>query len=191
MAAKEQDSAPAAEPGSPDPPAAPQPVDAPQPLEVPRPPAGMRGTAGPLLKLISNQRIAFLLVGATNTGIGAIWYAVFLVALRDRFATDEALAVAALVGAHVAAVPCAFVLYRYFVFRVRGHVWRDLGRFELVNLTAFLINLALLPVLVHLGLHPFAAQLLIACGTVLISFFGHRDFSFRRKPAERPPNGQV
>ena len=34
-----------------------------------------------------------------------------------------------------------------------------------------------------LGLQPIPAQLLVTCVTALISYFGHRDFSFRRKHA--------
>jgi putative flippase GtrA len=56
----------------------------------------------------------------------------------------------ALVYAHIAAVLCAFVLYRRFVFRVTGHVLRDLARFDLVNLSALGFNLAALPLLVEM-----------------------------------------
>lgn len=143
-------------------------------------PAGMRGTAGPLLRLVHDQRVAFLLVGATNTVVGALWFILFQVLLQARFGY-----MVVLLCAHVMAVLCAFVLYRRFVFRVRGHVWLDLGRFEVVNLTALAINAALLPVLVELvGLRVLPAQLLIAAGTVVVTFFGHRNFSFRRTPPE-------
>ena len=150
-------------------------------------PAGMRGTAGPLLRLIHDQRVAFLLVGATNTAVGALWFILFQILLQATFGY-----MVVLLCAHVLSVLCAFVLYRRFVFRVRGHVWRDLGRFEVVNLTALGINAALLPVLVELvGLRVLPAQLLIAAGTVVVTFFGHRDFSFRRTQAERSAVGSA
>lgn len=149
-------------------------------LAGPVPPAGMRGTLGPLFRLIRDQRVAFLLVGATNTAVGAVWFIVFQALIQDRFGY-----MAVLACAHVAAVLCAFVLYRRFVFRVRGHVLRDLGRFEVINLGALAINAALLPVLVEVAHLPvLASQLIIAAGTVLLSFFGHRDFSFRRSPEQ-------
>ena len=53
------------------------------------------------------------------------------------------------------------MLYRRFVFRVRGHVWRDLGRFELVNLGALAVNAALLPVFVEVFGFPVLAYLII------------------------------
>jgi hypothetical protein len=45
-----------------------------------------------------------------------------------------------------------------FVFRVWGHVLRDLVRFESVYLTALGINVVVLPVLVELGLQRIPAR---------------------------------
>ncbi len=77
-------------------------------------------------------------------------------------------------------VLCAFVLYRRFVFRVRGHVWRDLARFEAVYLVSIGINAIVLPILVGIGWERLVAQASILLVTTLISYFGHRHFSFRR-----------
>ena len=148
-----------------------------------KPPAGMSGELGPLFRLISDQRIAFLLVGATNTAVGTGWFIVF----QWLFGASLGYFVV-LICAHVAAVLCAFVLYRRFVFRVRGHVLRDLGRFELVNLSALGVNAALLPLFVEVFKLPvILSQLIITAGTMLISFFGHRGFSFRRSAGELEP----
>ena len=86
---------------------------------------------------------------------------------------------------HTAAIQvlCAFVLYRRFVFRVTGHVWLDLARFEVVNLASLAVNSVALPFVVEvIGLTAIPAQLLITSVTMLISVFGHRGFSFRRSP---------
>ena len=77
----------------------------------------------------------------------------------------------------------AFVLYRRFVFRVRGHVWRDLARFESVYITALAINSVALPAVVHLGMERILAQGIITLALTVLSYFGHRHFSFRRKAA--------
>lgn len=152
-------------------------LDAPDDLVAP--PAGMHGDRGPLFRLIRNQKLAFLVVGVLNTGIGFGFYTLFLAAGLPYLA--------ALVVAHVCAVLCAFVLYRNFVFVVRGHVLRDLARFELVYLASLGTNLVLLPFLVEVvGLGPLLGQAVVTFLTTLISWFGHRHFSFRR--ASRPPH---
>lgn len=141
------------------------------------PPAGMEGERGPLLRLVRDQRIAFLGVGVANTIIGGFWF-VFL-----ELAVGHVVGyLVVLLAAHVASVVSAFILYRRVVFRVRRHVWRDLARFELVYVSALGVNLVLLPLLVEVaGLPVIPAQFLVVGVTAVMSFFGHKHFSFRRR----------
>lgn len=130
---------------------------------------------GPILRLIRDQRIAFLAVGGVNTAIGFGWFVLF----HSIFGSNRYMLT--LLCAHVCAVLCAFVLHRRLVFRVHGHVWLDLARFELVNLSSLAINAILLPIAVsvmHLQVLP--AQLVVTAFTVVISYTGHKMFSFRR-----------
>jgi putative flippase GtrA len=148
---------------------------------VPKPPAGMTGELGPLLRLVRNQKVAFLLVGATNTAIGFGFFVAFQYTIGQLWGY-----LATLAFAHVFSVLCAFVLYRTFVFKVRGHVLRDLARFEVVYLVSLGVNFILLPIGVEVfGLAPIAAQALIVFVTTIISFVGHRSFSFRRAAHEK------
>lgn len=148
------------------------------------PPGGMTGPPGPLLRIIRDQRVAFLLVGGINTAVGFGWFVLFELTV-GRLLGDFGY-LATLLCAHVASVLCAFVLYRRFVFRVRGHVLRDLARFEVVYLVSLGINFVTLPLLVELaGFTPIAAQAVIVFVTTLVSWFGHRGFSFRRAPHEK------
>jgi len=142
------------------------------------PPGGMSGPPGWLLQVVRDQRVAFLSIGAVNTGVGFLCFAGFLALLgQQRY-------MATLVCAHIVSVLIAFVLYRYVVFRVRGHLLRDLWRFETVYLVALAVNLAMLPLLVQLAHLPvLLAQALILVVTALISWVGHKHFSFRRTEA--------
>lgn len=143
--------------------------------EIPRPSADQAAESGLLLRVIRNQRIAFLLVGALNT---AISLCAFLVLSRyvHLWGGD-----AAVIAAQLVAIPCAFVLHRKFVFRVRGHVLRDLGRFALVNVIPVSANLVVLPVLTAgLGVPVLVAQFGFTIVWVMGSYFLHRSFSFRR-----------
>jgi putative flippase GtrA len=137
-------------------------------------PAGPR--VGRLLQLRADQRVRFLLTGAVNTGFGLLVFTVLELAIGEVLPY-----LVVLVVAHVIGVLEAFYLYRRTVFLVRGHVVRDLARFESVYLVALAVNLVLLPLLVEVGRLPvIGSQALIVVVTALISFFGHKHFSFRR-----------
>jgi putative flippase GtrA len=142
---------------------------------------------GPLIRLINDQRVAFLVVGGINTVVG---FAIFIAASKsvghvvDRRFGEIAGALVTGCIAHVRSVLFAFVMHRRFVFRVRGHVLRDLVRFWSVYLIAGGINLVALPVLVELGLDRILAGAIVLTSTTLLSYFGHRHFSFRRSATD-------
>ncbi|MFB2581108.1 GtrA family protein [Herbiconiux sp. P15] len=142
---------------------------------------------GLLLRLVKDQRIAFLLVGGFNTGFGFVLFVAFDLTVGtwlDRAVNETVGSLATLFCAHVIGVLIAFVLYRRFVFTVRGHVWRDLVRFESVYLVSITINAIVLPILVNIGWNRILAQLSILIVTVAISWFGHKRFSFKRTDHE-------
>ncbi|MGO9100177.1 MAG: GtrA family protein [Mycobacterium sp.] len=137
---------------------------------------------GPLMRLVHDQRVAFLLVGGINTVVG---FGIFVACSETvghfvdrRFGTVAGSLVTVGIS-HVLGVLFAFVMHRRFVFRVRGHVLRDLVRFESVYLTTFGINAVALTVLVELGLHRIPAQAIVWLPTLLLNYLGHRHFSFR------------
>lgn len=142
---------------------------------------------GPLIRLVQDQRAAFLVVGGINTAVG---FALFVGCSETvghfvdrRFGTVAGSLVTVGIS-HVLSVLFAFVMHRRLVFRVRGHVLRDLVRFESVYLTTFGINAVGLTALVELGVHRIAAQAIILVPTVLLNYLGHRYFSFRRTGAD-------
>lgn len=130
---------------------------------------------GPLLRLIKDRRIAFLAVGAVNTGVGLGAFVMFHVIYGDS------LYLVTLLSSHVVSVLVAFVLYRTIVFRVHGDVLRDLCRFE----TVYLLGLAGNAVMLWLGVHVLNApvlptQVMITFILALWSWVGHGRFSFHR-----------
>jgi len=140
-------------------------------------PPGVAGPDGPLLRIIKDRRVAFVVVGGVNTVVGFGWFTLFTFALERWIGY-----MGVLVLAQVVSVLCAFVLYRRFVFRVRGHVMRDLLRFSMVYVVAFAVNAVLLPLLVEVaGLPVLLSQALIVVVTTVVSYLGHRYFSFARK----------
>ncbi len=142
---------------------------------------------GPLSRLIHDQRVAFLLVGGVNTVVGFGVFVACSVTVGDsvdrRFGTVAGSLVT--VGiAHALSVLFAFVMHRRLVFRVRGHVLRDLMRFESVYVTSLGINAVALIALVALGVQRIPAQAIVFVPTLLLNYLGHRYFSFRRSAAD-------
>lgn len=136
---------------------------------------------GPLLRLIRDQRVAFVIVGGINTVNGFTLFVVFHLLFGDGFVHY----MSALFAASAIAMAIAFNLHRRFVFRVRGHVLRDFGRFLMVNLGMLGLNAVLLPFLVEVVRLPvILAQVAATVVIIVVSYVGHRSFSFRR-PALR------
>jgi len=135
-----------------------------------------RGREGRLLALFRMQQIRYLMVGGYNTAVG---YAVFgaLLLLFDGVVHYTIL----LVVAWMISTVNAFVAYRLFVFRVRGHFFRDLARFSSVYLVALGINIVALPLVVAATHFPvFIAQGFVVLGTTVGTYTAHKYFSFRR-----------
>lgn len=123
--------------------------------------------------------LRYLLVGAWNTLFGYGLFAALVLALGDTLSY-----LVLLVVSYVASVTQAFALYRILVFRVTGNLVVDYLRFWGVYVTAFLANLALLPLLVEgAGVPVLAAQAAVVGLTVALSYLAHERFSFRRSPA--------
>lgn len=128
------------------------------------------------MRLWSNDKIRFLMVGAVNTVFG---YGLFagIFALWGQTVTY----MGALVLAHIIASSLAFILYRRVVFEVDGGVIKDFIRFQSVYAGAFIANLLLLPALVAVaGINVYIAQAFAVVVVSVSSYVGHRYFSFRR-----------
>ena len=141
---------------------------------------------GPLIRRVSDQRVAFLMVGVLNTLVAFGFFVVCSLSvghLVDHRFGKIAGSLVTVGISHVLTVLFAFVMHRRFVFRVRGHVRRDLMRFESVYLITFGINAVGLTALVELGVHRIPAQAIVFLPTLLLNYLGHRYFSFRRSAA--------
>ena len=146
---------------------------------------GRRRTPTALIRrLLGDERVRFLIVGGFNTLFG---YALFILFERtigqliDGWLGD----LVSLYAAYAVATVVAFVLHRHFTYRVSGtgNVIIDYLRFVSVYLVALAINTVALPLLVEFAhLEAIVAQGLIVVITTLVSYFGHKLFSFRRKP---------
>ena len=154
---------------------------------------GQRDEAGPrrartpaaiIRRLLDDERVRFLIVGGFNTVFGYALFVLFELTL-GKVVGGWIGDLVSLYASYAIATVVAFVLHRHYTYRVTGtgNVIIDYLRFVSVYIVALLVNTVALPLLVQFAHLPaIAAQGLIVVVTTLISYFGHKLFSFRRKP---------
>jgi len=83
---------------------------------------------------------------------------------------------------NIISITNAYVGYKIFVFKTEGNYLREYARFYVVYGSAFLLNFALLPLCVEiLRISPVLAQAGLIFINVIFSYFGHKNFSFRKR----------
>lgn len=123
---------------------------------------------GPVGRLFSNRFLRYLVVGTFNSAVG---YGIYAVLVLLGLVPELALLLATIIGVFIA-------------FRTTGRIVfgnKDgalLFRFIAVYATIYLINAALLRLLVVLGLSPLIAQAMLLPVTVVITFLSMRRFVF-------------
>lgn len=135
-----------------------------------------------IARLFDDQRIRFLFIGGINTVIG---YGVFV--LGELTVGWIIGYVGSLYLSYLIAVPIAFLLHRRVTFRAHesGSRLVDFLRFSSVYVVSLVINTVGLPLLVEFGhLPPIAAQAIMVVVTTVLSYAGHKYFSFRRRGVE-------
>lgn len=152
--------------------------------EPDQPPAAKLDLTNPgaaLRMIFTDQRFRYVLVGGINTVFSFGLFVGFNAWFGHLVPSAVPLSLA-----WVISVICVFFAQRALVFKVTGHLVRDLSRFVLVNSGALAINLVVLFVLSDLwGAPRVPTQLAITVVTVILSYLGHKYFSFRRSP-EKP-----
>ena len=121
------------------------------------------------------EQVLYLVVGGWNTvfGYGAWALMQFLLGGYLHY-------LVVVVLSWPIAVLNAYLGYRYIVFRSRGSVLRELPRFSLVYFLTLIVNLALLPVALHvLPFNIYVIQALFTAVVVVCSYLAHKYYSFR------------
>jgi putative flippase GtrA len=137
----------------------------------------------------AGQFFSYLVVGGFNTLFGFGLYALLTAALQSRF--QHGYLVANLLAGLIS-ITFSYFGYKWFVFRTKGKYLREWLRAVGVYSSAILVSTALLPVFVFLirrttgfaSAAPYLAGALVIALTAIYSFFGHRNFSFRREDEE-------
>jgi putative flippase GtrA len=136
-------------------------------------------------RLFQDERVRFLVVGGINTAFGYAVFAALYLAAGQRIGYLGSLYISYVVG-----VSLAFVLHRRVTFRAHetgGNPVLDFLRFASVYVVSLAVNTIGLPLLVELGHLPaLGAQAIMVVVTTIISYVGHKYFSFRRGSTGEP-----
>ncbi|MBF0359006.1 MAG: GtrA family protein [Magnetococcales bacterium] len=121
------------------------------------------------------QFIFFCIAGGYNTLFGLGCFAI----LYHNFANDLHYLVISVIT-NVTSITNAYIVYRLFVFKSKGNIIREYLRFNVVYGVSFVVSLVMMFILVDfVDIHPVISQGVILFSGVLISFFGHRNYSFQ------------
>jgi putative flippase GtrA len=124
----------------------------------------------------------FLAVGGWNTLFG---YSVF--ALLYWLLSSEVSLVIIIIASYVLGVLNNFLTYKYLVFRTKGGHVREMGRFLVIYAPLLACNLVVLPLaLKYLPLNAYVIQALYTLAVLVLTYVGHKYFTFRHR-RENPP----
>lgn len=126
----------------------------------------------PLLRY--REQVLYVAIGGWNTLFGYAVFATlyFLVGGVVGYGV-------VIVASYLVAILNAYVGYRYVAFRSHSSIVHELPRFSAVYLATMIVNLAFFPIALRMfPLSPYLVQALFMFGVVVVSYLGHRHFSF-------------
>jgi len=128
-----------------------------------------------IFKLFQSDKVRYLLAGAWNTAFGYGLGVGFYLLLSDRLHT----AIIALL-VNIVAITISFVSYKIYVFKTSGNWIREYLRAWVVYGNIAVLSIGLLWIFVDImQINIWLAQALTILSTVVISYFGHKKFTFK------------
>jgi putative flippase GtrA len=145
--------------------------------------------AGQIYRILPSKLFSrYIIVGAWNTLFGYSVYVCLTWVFTGRIPYGY---MAAAVAGNIISITQSFLSYKFLVFKTRGNYMQEYIRCWVVYGSSFLVGLIMLPIAVNLmrlvlpeeniGMAPYIGGAILLIFTVLISFIGHREFSFKVK----------
>ncbi len=120
-------------------------------------------------------KIRFLFAGGLNTVFGLAIFPALIWTIGDK-----AHYMVSLVIAQILSITFAYTTNKFLVFRTKGNVLREFGRFISYHAISFWVILGAFPLLVEIGkIPPIYAQAVLILGTIATSYLWHSRISFR------------
>jgi putative flippase GtrA len=138
-----------------------------------------------LRRVIDSQKLSYLLVGGVNTLFGyGVGVGIYMLLAENWHIF--------LIGvvSNVISISFSFVTYKLFVFKTRGNWFAEYLKAYLVYGGMAALGILFLWLFVDfLSIRIWLAQGMVILLTVVISYFGHKHFTFREMSRERIEEG--
>lgn len=123
------------------------------------------------------EKVNYLLIGVWNTIFGYFTFA----ALYYLFHQEIHYLILFIIS-NILSITNAYIGYKIFVFKTIGNYLKEYLKFYVIYGAAMLLNFILLPIVVELfHINPILAQGFLIIFNVIISYLGHKNFSFKAK----------
>lgn len=121
-----------------------------------------------------SRSIRYLLVGTYNAAVGYLFF--FLI----NFAIGNLVHyLVVLILSYILSLTHAYLGQRWIVFCSKAPWFQEYLRFLMVNLSGMVVNALLLILFVEYGVRLMIAQAISVVIVTILSYVGHRKFSFR------------
>lgn len=131
-----------------------------------------------LRTIFSDQRIRFVFVGVINTGVGYGTYATALLFGLNAYVST--------IAQTITGVVCSYFLNKYFTFNNAEKSFAQVARFISVYGVSFAMNMLLVYIFVYrMHINEYVSGLVCLFFITIISYFGHKYFSFRSEYAQK------
>ena len=125
---------------------------------------------------IKSQSIRYIITGVWNTVFGILVYALLIKLLGENHYILLA------VVSNIISITNAYICYKLFVFKTKGNILKEYLKCYVVYGLSMLLGLLLLYVFVDIaGLNPVTANIISVLLLTIVSFVGHRYYSFKNK----------
>jgi putative flippase GtrA len=133
----------------------------------------MNNLINKIKSLLNNVKIRFLIVGCLNTLVGYLTYALLIYININYLIANT---ISTIIG-----ITHSYIWNRLFTFKSNNSIKKEIFKFISVYFISYILGLLNLYILVNiLGTNEYIAGIINIFITTIISWFGHRYFSFRR-----------
>ncbi|MEI7539416.1 MAG: GtrA family protein [Candidatus Saccharibacteria bacterium] len=122
--------------------------------------------------LIQRKEVRFLIVGIINTAVGYGSYAILL-SIGTQYLIANT--IATIIG-----IINSYLWNRFFTFNSKNKALAEIARFFSVYLVSYCFSMLFLYLIVgHFNINTYLAGVLNIISTTIISWYGHKNFSFK------------